>query len=55
VNEQNDTLKGKEPLIINALKKGIHAWLMLDKQELLQMFEEMTEFIREIERFLGTV
>jgi hypothetical protein len=25
VNEQNDTLKGKEPLIINALKKGIHA------------------------------
>jgi len=25
LNEQNTSLKGKEPLIINALEKGIHA------------------------------
>ncbi|MCX6268992.1 MAG: nucleotidyltransferase domain-containing protein [Bacteroidetes bacterium] len=25
MNERNGTLKGKEPLIINALEKGIHA------------------------------
>jgi len=39
----------------NLRTKGDYATIYdLDKQELLQMFEEMNEFIREIERFLKT-
>jgi len=39
----------------NLRTKGDYATIYdLDKQELLQMFEEMTEFIQEIERFLKT-
>ena len=39
----------------NLRTKGDYATIYdLDKQELLQMFGEMTEFIREIERFLKT-
>ena len=39
----------------NLRTKGDYATIYdLDKQELLQMFEEMTEFIPEIERFLKT-
>ena len=39
----------------NLRTKGDYATIYdLDKQELLQMFGEMTEFIREIERFLET-
>jgi len=39
----------------NLRTKGDYATIYdLDKQELLQMFGEMTEFIQEIERFLKT-
>lgn len=39
----------------NLRTKGDYASIYdLDKQELLQMFGEMTEFIQEIERFLKT-
>ncbi|MCX6268991.1 MAG: hypothetical protein NTW16_16835 [Bacteroidetes bacterium] len=39
----------------NLRTKGDYATIYdLDKQELLQMFGEMTEFIREIEQFLET-
>ncbi len=39
----------------NLRTKGDYATIYdLDKQELLQMFGEMAEFIREIERFLET-
>jgi len=37
----------------NLRTKGDYATIYaLDKQELLEMYEEMTEFIKEIERFL---
>ncbi len=39
----------------NLRTKGDYATIYdLDKQELLQMFGEMNEFVREIERFLET-
>ena len=38
----------------NLRSKGDYAtFYVLDKQELLEMFNEMTEFIHEIERFRG--